>query len=77
MCKNLEWCINRSMEYANKKNFNQAIASFMSDAKKTECTKHIMENGMMAMIILQSYTNAQDFEQQGLRGFANCCVCSK
>ena len=80
-CKMLEFCISRAMVYANTCNYKQAVVSFISDVKKTDCTKCLLEkpdNRFITMNILNddmSKTSPDKFKEV-LRGFSICCVCS-
>jgi hypothetical protein len=79
-CEMLEFCISRAMTYANKGDYGQAVASFMSDVRKTDCTKCLLEgpsNSRSTMTVLndaKSKTSPAEFEEI-LRGFSLCCVC--
>ena len=80
-CEMLEFCISRAMSYANKGDYRQAVSSFMSDVRKTNCTKCLLEgpdNSLITMAVLndaKSKTSSAEFEEI-LRGFSICCVCT-
>jgi len=76
-CKCYEKCIERSLVYAEKGNYKEAIASFISDSQKTECTKIICECGRssFAKLILEgSISNLETFTE-ALKGFTINCKC--
>jgi hypothetical protein len=74
-CKELNWCIERSMQYARKYDFKQAVASFCSDLTKNPCTKMISDHPMFLIIMLSSnFTSVTEFETH-IRGFAHSCIC--
>jgi len=76
-CNNLNWCIERAMQYARKNDFIQARASFCSDLTKSFCTKVISDHPMFSMIMLfTNVTSVEQFETL-IRGFSHSCICNK
>jgi len=73
-CPNFEFCVSRSMEYAQKEDYNKAISSFLSDVRKSECTKCIKKNFITLIILEESKSSQQKFEE-ALRGFTYDCKC--
>ena len=63
--EHLEWCKKRAMEYCERHDYEQAMASFLSDLRKHEGTKDLIElANMMALPILLkggSYKEVKDF----------------
>jgi hypothetical protein len=62
------------MEYAQKEDYNKAISSFLSDVRKSECTKCIKKNFITLIILEESKSSQQKFEE-ALRGFTYDCKC--
>ena len=75
-CKNFEFCVSRSMEYAKRGDYHQAISSFLSDVGKSECTKCIKEN-FITLIILEGSKSSEEKFEEALRGFTYDCRCEK
>jgi hypothetical protein len=77
-CKCYQLCIERSLVYAKDGNYREAIASFMSDVQKTECTKIITESGrfQFSKLILDLSTSDLKTFTEALSGFAIDCKCS-
>ena len=86
-CANLKFCVERAMKYVDSNNYNSAIDSFISDASKSQCTKHISEAEELSMMILtENIGNPEKFKESLLRlcndkylksflGFYNNCSC--
>ena len=51
-CEHLKWCITRAMEFAQKYDFQQGRASFISDLNKNNCTKNITKQPLFAITML-------------------------
>jgi len=51
-CEKLKLCITRAMEFAQKNDFLQGRASFISDLNKNPCTKNITKQPYFAITIL-------------------------
>ena len=73
-CQNFEFCVSRSMEYAKSGDYDQGISSFLSDVRKSECTKCIKKNFITLIILEGSKSNKEKFEE-ALRGFTYDCQC--
>ncbi|KAM5368962.1 hypothetical protein ACJZ2D_009271 [Fusarium nematophilum] len=59
-----KWTVNRAMEYANKGEYRDATASFVSD-----CGKIGKNVGFLGFIILEGCTESPDKFFEGLMGF--------
>jgi len=73
-CQKFELCVSRSMEYAKSGDYSQAISSFLSDVRKSECTECIKKN-FNTLIILQNSKSSEEKFEKALRGFAYDCHC--
>ena len=73
-CAHFDFCVYRSMEYAKRGDYHQAISSFLSDVRKSECTKCIKKNFITLIILEESKSSEEKFEE-ALRGFAYNCQC--
>lgn len=58
----LNWCVERAMAYAERGDMPQAWASFASDVRKHEGTKHIASHELFAMAMFSGvYDRPGDF----------------
>jgi len=76
-CSSYVFCIERSMVYANKGDYTQAVASFFSDVKKSQCTKCILNMGFLAIAIVEGSTATAESFKEALSGFCIDCKCEK
>ena len=76
-CASYAFCIDRSMAYANKGNYKEAVASFFSDVGKSPCTKCILDMGFLGKIIVEGSTSTTESFQEALSGFCIDCKCEK
>ena len=74
-CANLKFCVERAMKYVDSNNYNSAIASFISDTSKSQCTKHISEDGLFTMMILKENVGNPEKFKESLLGFYPVCSC--
>lgn len=74
-CASYAFCIDRSMAYANKGDYKIAVASFLSDIRKSECTKCILNMGFLAIAILEGSTSTSESFKEALSGFCIDCKC--
>lgn len=65
----LELCITRAKEYVMTEDYTGAIASFLSDARKHESTRHITENATLTILILRAHQGDKDLFIKAMRDF--------
>jgi hypothetical protein len=77
-CKNMQFCINKSLEYAENNDFSNAISSFISNVSKSECTECIGKTNFVILIgILNNHDNDIKKFHENLESFSICCKCLK
>lgn len=76
-CPSYAFCIERSMTYANKGDYTQAVASFFSDIRKSPCTKCILNMGFLGRVIVEGSTTTAESFKEALSGFCIDCKCEK
>lgn len=60
--EHLDWCVERAMEYAERGDWSNAWASFISDVRKHSATADIASNQLLAMVMVSgTHDNPRDF----------------